>query len=64
MNNFLTESVKLTITALIIVIFADVLGVFYDIGRENNYQEQVEQYIQTAGGVTPEVMEKADKLSK
>lgn len=64
MNNFLTESVKLVITALIVVIFADVLGVFYDIGRENNYQEQVEQYIQTAGGVTPEVMEKADKLSK
>lgn len=42
----------------------DVLGFIYNINQSNNYETQVIKYIQTEGGVTPKVLEKADKLSK
>lgn len=42
----------------------DVLGFIYQVNQKNNFETQVTKYVQTAGGVTPEVMAKADKLSK
>lgn len=42
----------------------DVLGFIYQVNQKNNFETQVTKYVQTAGGVTPEVMAKTDKLSK
>ena len=54
-----------TIAAAIgIILMIDVLGFVYNINQSNNYETQVTKYIQTAGGVTPQVLEKADKLSQ
>lgn len=64
MNSGIAEAFKAILTTIFIVIFINIMVTLFQINQINNYEAQVTRYIQTAGGVTPEVMEKADKLSK
>lgn len=64
MNGPFAEAMKAISAAIMILLIADVLGFAFYYNRENDYETQVAKYVQTAGGVTDEVINKADKLSK
>lgn len=64
MNSVINESLKAVIWTVCAVIFIEIVGFVVSFVRVNNYENQVVRYVQTAGGVTPAVMAKADQLSK
>lgn len=63
MNSGINEAFKAVIWTVCAVIFIDLVVFAVGFMRVGSYENQVVRMIQTAGGVTPAVMEKANKLS-
>lgn len=64
MNSPMNIFFRTIMAAIGAILLIDVLGFVYNLNQSNNYETQVIKYIQTEGGVTPNVIKKADELGK
>lgn len=64
MDTITAETVKAFFAVLLIAVLVNVGVILYDVNQSNDYEKEVAQYIQKAGGVDETVERKADTLGE